>query len=151
MPRVRDLLYRFRPAGAPGAASAAGVPVDRRADMASELAPLFGLLTDTEGECVRIRERADADAAETRREAATEAGDILATARRAADGERAAAASRVGVRAAAETQAEARGAEARAAAVRAAGEGRLDAVVDAVMERVRDLLGEGAAPTTGAR
>ena len=32
MPRVRDVLHRFSPAGAPGAASTAGVPVDRVAD-----------------------------------------------------------------------------------------------------------------------
>ena len=30
MSRVRDVLQRFRPSGAPGAATAAGVPVDRR-------------------------------------------------------------------------------------------------------------------------
>ena len=32
MPRSRDTLQRFRPAGTPGAASAAGIPVDRVAE-----------------------------------------------------------------------------------------------------------------------
>ena len=54
MPRVRDVLYRFRPAGAPGAASSAGVPVDRSADLAAELEPVFALLADTEQEVCRL-------------------------------------------------------------------------------------------------
>jgi hypothetical protein len=41
MPRVRDLLYRFRPEGAPGAAAAAGVPADRAAELTAELEPLI--------------------------------------------------------------------------------------------------------------
>lgn len=41
MPRVRDLLYRFRPARAPGAAASAGVPVDRTAELTAELEPLI--------------------------------------------------------------------------------------------------------------
>ena len=54
MPRVRDLLYRFRPSGAPGAATAAGVPVDRTAKLAAELDPVFARLADTEEECAAI-------------------------------------------------------------------------------------------------
>jgi len=37
MPRVRELLNRFRPAGASGAASGAGVPVDRHAGVEAEV------------------------------------------------------------------------------------------------------------------
>jgi hypothetical protein len=46
VPRVRDWLDRFRPAGGPGAPSAAGVPTDRRAVAAAELAPVFAALVD---------------------------------------------------------------------------------------------------------
>ena len=41
VPRVSDLLYRFRPSGAPGAATQAGVPADRARDLAEELEPVF--------------------------------------------------------------------------------------------------------------
>ena len=66
MARVRDVLYRFRPAGAPGAASAAGVPVDRAADLAAELEPLLAQLATTERTVAGIREQAIRDAAEIR-------------------------------------------------------------------------------------
>jgi len=70
VPAVRDLLDRFRPAGAPGAATAAGVPADRRATAAAELEPVFAALAAviTEGAALR----ADAAAAGARQEAAAE-------------------------------------------------------------------------------
>jgi len=58
MVRARDILYRFRPAGAPGAAGAAGVPVDRAADLEAELAPVLALLADTEAACDALIEEA---------------------------------------------------------------------------------------------
>lgn len=67
MPRVRDLLYRFRPAGVPGAATAAGVPTDRVADLTAELAPVFAALEATEEECTTLVADAEREAA-TRRE-----------------------------------------------------------------------------------
>ncbi len=66
MPRVRDLLYRFRPAGTPGAAGQAGVPADRAAETAAELEPLFARLADTEQECREILAQARRDAAQIR-------------------------------------------------------------------------------------
>ena len=62
MARVRDILYRFRPAGSPGAAGTAGVPVDRGADLSAELAPLFAQLADTEAACDALVENARSEA-----------------------------------------------------------------------------------------
>jgi vacuolar-type H+-ATPase subunit H len=87
MVRARDILYRFRPAGAPGAAGAAGVPVDRTADLEAELAPVLALLADTEAAC-------DALIEEARQRAATLRARDLESARavvEAATGEAAAA------------------------------------------------------------
>lgn len=100
MARVRDILLRFRPATAPGAAGAAGVPVDVVADRRAELAPVFSLLGDVERECAEILAAADRDAteiaerytrlaAEVRASAATEAevarSDAAASVQKAAD------------------------------------------------------------------
>jgi vacuolar-type H+-ATPase subunit H len=55
VPAVRDLLERFRPAGAPGAATAAGVPADRRASVEAELEPIFASLDGATRGCGEIR------------------------------------------------------------------------------------------------
>lgn len=77
MPRVRDLLYRFRPAGAPGAASAAGVPVDSGALLEGELALVFAELAATEHECSLLIEQARQEADIRRARAEEEARRIL--------------------------------------------------------------------------
>ena len=51
MPRVRDLLYRFRPLGSPGSATRAGVPADRERVLADELEPVFASLSSTLADC----------------------------------------------------------------------------------------------------
>ncbi len=66
MPSTRDLLQRFRPAGAPGAATATGVPADRSDERASELAGVFALLESTVAEAERIRDDATAQAQQRR-------------------------------------------------------------------------------------
>ena len=81
MPRVRELLNRFRPAGAPGAASGAGVPVDRRAGVEAELEPVFAALEETQRECARLREDALADASAGDTDAAGRAASIVEQAR----------------------------------------------------------------------
>jgi hypothetical protein len=50
LPQARDFLNRFRPAGAPGAASRVAVPADRTAELASELVPVLALLAGTDAE-----------------------------------------------------------------------------------------------------
>jgi hypothetical protein len=77
MPRVRDFLYRFRPAGAPGAAAEAGVPIDRTAELTAELEPLFASLARTERECANIRDHAKADAAAIRDQQADLARGVI--------------------------------------------------------------------------
>ena len=84
MPRVRDFLDRFRPAGAPGAAAEAGVPIDRAAELTAELEPLFASLARTECDCADIRERADGDAVAIRAHAADRARGLFSAAERAA-------------------------------------------------------------------
>lgn len=95
MPGVRDLLDRFRPAGAPGPAGATGVPADRPESVAEELAPVFAALAAVEAECDQIRRQATRAAAERRAEAAEQARALVARARGQAAAIRAAAATRV--------------------------------------------------------
>lgn len=94
MPRVRDVLHRFSPVGAPGAASSAGVPVDRTADLAAELAPVLALLADTERQCREIVAAAEREAAAVRAGAEQRARAAVAAARAQVDQERAAVVSR---------------------------------------------------------
>jgi hypothetical protein len=90
----RDFLNRFRPAGTPGAAARAGVPVDRAAEAAAELGPVLALLAGTERECARLREDAQREAERTRQQARERAAALVAGARERAPGVRAAAASK---------------------------------------------------------
>ncbi|MET7425935.1 hypothetical protein [Dactylosporangium sp. NPDC005555] len=86
---IRDLLQRFRPAGAPGAAMPAAVPADRGAEAAAELRVVFAALDDTHAEAARIAARAITEAADRRRWAAGAADRIIAAARRSAQDTRA--------------------------------------------------------------
>jgi vacuolar-type H+-ATPase subunit H len=92
MARVRDILYRFRPAGSPGAAGTAGVPVDRGADLAAELGPLFAQLADTETACDALVETARSEAVARHGRAIDAAHALIERARDEAVVERAASA-----------------------------------------------------------
>lgn len=94
MPRVRDVLLRFRPSGAPGAATAAGVPVDRAGELETELGPVLGLLAETERECAGILEDARVEAAAIRARAEARARDVLAAGQALVEPERVAAVAR---------------------------------------------------------
>lgn len=144
MPRVRDLLYRFRPAAAPGSATSAGVPVDVGAESAAELAPLFARLTECEARCARIVLRAEGDAAEILRTARDRAAAIVATATARADAERATAAAEA-LRADGAGAAETVG-RAEAADLRIRARARIPAQVALVVDGVALLLA-GAPPT----
>lgn len=63
MPQVRDFLSRFRPAGSPGPARA-GIPADRRSQLAAELEPLLELLDGPDADCAEIIAAARRDADE---------------------------------------------------------------------------------------
>lgn len=125
MPRSRDLLQRFRPAGSPGAAATTGVPADRVSEIAAELEPVLALLADVEGETRRIKADARQEAERRRDEARQRARDRVATARREAEAERADAAARV-----------TRRAENEAAATLSAGEREVEVIRIRVAERL---------------
>jgi vacuolar-type H+-ATPase subunit H len=74
------LLRRFRFLGVPGAPAAVGVPVDRRAVRAAELAPVLQALAGAEAEAAAIVARAEQDAAHRRERAAARAHSIVAEA-----------------------------------------------------------------------
>ena len=84
MPRSRDTLQRFRPAGTPGAASAAGIPVDRVAEASAELEPVLSLLADTQAEVAGLRRAAEREAEQRRQAAVTRATALIAAAHRQA-------------------------------------------------------------------
>ncbi|HUY45429.1 MAG TPA: hypothetical protein VMV92_06845 [Streptosporangiaceae bacterium] len=87
MPQLRDFLDRFRPAGAPGAAARAAVPVDRSSELEAELAPVLALLDGVDAECARIvaqaRREAERITGAAREEAAAQLGDADRRARAA--------------------------------------------------------------------
>lgn len=142
MPRARDLLYRFRPAGAPGAASATAVPLDREADLAEELQPLFAQLASTETECAAIRAAGRRDASDIRERETERARGIVAGANGRMTAERAAASADAQQQAVAVTDALLAAAESDAEAVRARVEERLPEYVDRVVRSVLEMLDE---------
>src|SRR5512133_846364 len=142
MPRVRELLNRFRPAGAPGAASGAGVPVDRRAGVEAELEPVFAALEETQRECARLREAALAAASGSGTEAAGRAASIVERARLDATALRAEAAAEARQHAAKEiAEVDAAAAE-QVDEVRRAAQHRRPELVAAVVAAVRAELAE---------
>jgi F0F1-type ATP synthase membrane subunit b/b' len=146
MPRVRDLLYRFRPSGAPGSASATGVPIDRAATVAAELEPLFGQLADVERQCDSIRDQARRDAAAIGAAAAERAHAIVAEANGRAGSERAAAVVRMRDRTAADGAAELAVARVEAAVIRDRASQRMAVYVDRVVTGVGELIGTRQEP-----
>jgi hypothetical protein len=141
MPRVRDVLLRFRPSGTPGAATAAGVPVDRANEVAAELEPVFDLLAETERECARIIEDAVAESVGIRARDAARARAVVASGQALVESERRTASTR------------SRGAGGAGAVAAAGGAGpagpagpageTLEHHVALVVDAVRDLLRQG--------
>lgn len=137
MAGVVDLLGRYRPAGAPGPAGAAGVPADRRESVAAELAPVFAALAEVEAECDRLRRDAARAAAGREAAAAEQARMLVARARDEAAAERAAAAVRVREDTAAEVAQLQANAAAEAEEARRRSARQLPQLVSLVVERVR--------------
>jgi len=77
---IRRFLHQLRPAGAPGAAAGAAVPLDRHVALEAELAPVFEALAGIEAECGTIRSAALAESARRRTEAEVYAARAVATA-----------------------------------------------------------------------
>lgn len=149
MPRVRDLLYRFRPAGTPGPASAAAVPADRVADRESELAPVLELLRGTEEQCAALTEQSLRDAGERRETARATARRRVAEARERAPAERAAAAATAAARAAGERAATVAAARDEADRILERADERAPGWVARIVSDVERLL--DAVPGEGAR
>jgi len=145
MARVRDLLYRFRPSGAPGAANAAGVPADRTLEQTVELEPVLAQLSETERDCTGILGGGHRDAAEIRARAEDTARSILAAARSRAAAERAAAAATVHDRSQAQTSSEALASQRQVALVRDRAAQAMPKYVEQVVASVRSLM-EGGVP-----
>jgi hypothetical protein len=145
MATARDLLHRFRPAGAPGAASATGVPVDRGADLEAELRPLFDRLTVTERECALIVEHAQTIADRVRAGAIDRARAVVVAARERVDGERADVAAQARRRGEEESAAMLATASDEAAQVRRMAGERLPSQVEAVLAAVEALI-DGRSP-----
>lgn len=142
MTRAGDLLHRFRPAGAPGAPSATGVPADHLADPAAELQPLFTELTVTERECAAVIARAQQDADRVRVRAADQAQALIASARGQVDGERAAALARARQCSDEESATALQSAERDATQIRRGADERLPPYVESVIASVAELIGE---------
>jgi hypothetical protein len=134
---VRDLLDRFRPAGAPGAATAAGVPADRRESAAAELEPVFAALAPVVAECDAVRATAASAGERVKADAAGRADAIVARARIEADAERVDVAARMRDHAVAEARLLADRAAADAEEVRRRAAARRPELVAAVLDRVR--------------
>jgi hypothetical protein len=90
--QFRDFLARFRPTGAPGAASRVGVAVDRAHELSGELEPVLAMLAATHVECERIVAKAGRDARQIMDEAREHAAAAAAEAGHRAEVARAAAA-----------------------------------------------------------
>lgn len=145
MPRSRDFLDRFRPAGTPGAAAKTGVPADRVAELSAELEPILALLADAEREVDAIRAEAMRLSEGVRHQADERARDLVATARRDAEAERSDAAASVRKWAETETAETLAAAERDAAEVRRRGAELMPAYVDRVVAAVRAAV-EAVAP-----
>jgi hypothetical protein len=127
LPQARDFLDRFRPAGAPGAASRAGVPADRAAELATELEPVLALLDGAYAECGRIIDAAQQDAEQIAEQDREEAAAIATEAKQRARAAQDAAVEHVLAAACAEAEEAVRSAAARADRRRAAfADGRAD-------------------------
>lgn len=92
---ARDILQRFRPAGAPGSAGPVGVPADAARRRTRELDLVFEALAATIAECQAIREAGEREAGEIEERAEQDARRIAVEARLRAADQRADAAAQV--------------------------------------------------------
>jgi hypothetical protein len=129
-----NILDRFRPVGAPGAAGPAGVPAADDQGPAAELAPVFAALADGVAANTALVEEARRGAEEEVVRARARAAAILSQARLDAGAERARAAARL-AQAASHSDAQLlEEARQEAAALEEAGRARIPAVVTEVLD-----------------
>lgn len=144
MATFAELMLRLRPAGAPGAASAAAVPSDRRKGVEHELEPVFAALADVAAQAAQIRLDAQTRATQTISAGEARARAMLAQAAQDASAERAERAAQLRALAQAEAARLMSQAEVTAAAVRAEAAELLPERVEKILGRVREQLTEVA-------
>jgi F0F1-type ATP synthase membrane subunit b/b' len=143
--RSRDLLQRFRLAGTPGAASVAGVPADRVAEVSAELEPVFARLSDVQEQARRVRAAGQEEAERRRHDAREQARVIVGAAHREADAIRAGAAAELRRTADAESAAALTAADEEAERIRARVAERLPGYVDRAVAAFRATFMEPSA------
>jgi hypothetical protein len=139
MARLRDVVRWLRPAGAPGAAAPAGIPVDRADEANAELAPVFAALEPAMATAADLLARAAEDAEEIHRRGAGEVEARLADAHRRAEVGRAAAAARAVESSRDERDGLLAGARAEAATISSRAEERLPDLVARVVRAVQAI------------
>jgi vacuolar-type H+-ATPase subunit H len=140
VPPLRDFLSRFRPAGAPGAAARAPVPVDHARELEAEVGPVLALLDDARDECDQILQQARRDAGAVMAAARAEAAAIAAAGDQRAQMARDEAARRLCDAAAADTAAMVAEARQQAGRIRTLAGQRMPALVSAAMGELRRML-----------
>jgi hypothetical protein len=145
LPQLGDFLTRFRPAGAPGAASRVGVPADRAAELGAELDPVLALLADTQAQCAGIIAHAEREASRIADDAHARAARIAADAVARAQAARDDAAAQVLTAARKKAAADERAAADSARAEAGPGEAEIRALILAAVELVKSMPdgGEG--------
>ncbi|MDE3085300.1 MAG: hypothetical protein KGJ77_00915 [Acidobacteriota bacterium] len=136
MPAIGDVLRRFRALGVPGAPASAGIPADRRAALADELAPVFAALAETERRVEALVADAGQEASSMAARTEEHTREILGRALTDASTARAEAASRRARSVEAQCRALRADAEAEAARITAAGAERSPALVDRIVRAV---------------
>lgn len=131
MPALGMFLHRLRIHGVPGAAGAAGVPVDRVAEVEEELAPIFELLEEAGRRAGQLVAEGERDAALARARASDEARRLVAEARAQVEAQRAEAAASTLARAADERR-----------VVLAEGRAEAERVSRVVLERMSSVRAE---------
>jgi dihydroxyacetone kinase len=144
---ARDLLDRFRPVGAPGAAAPAGVPADRVAELSRELQPVFDELVEVQRQCAELRTAVAAEVMVRRVAGAARARAIVAAARLDAEAQRADEAARERRETEQESAATIAAAEREAAEIHRRAEERMDGHVAHVVSAVLHTI--AAEPVEG--
>jgi len=149
MPSVRDFLDRFRPAGAPGAAARAAVPVDRSGELEAELVPVLTLLDGVDADCARIVAVARREAGRITGAAREEAAATLVDAERRARAAREQAVQQALAEARAETGETMASARREARQVRELAGQRIPALASRAADLVRGLGSGELGPAAG--
>jgi len=144
LPQLGDFLNRFRPAGAPGAASRAGVPADRAAELSAELDPVLAMLAAADAECARLVAEAEQEAGRLAAQGRDQAASIAADGVQRAEEARGQAAAEVLAAAGDQARLAERAAAEQARTRSGPSEEDVQALIQAAIELVRTMPDGGA-------